>query len=315
MRYIGDILTEIRERSHNQDFSVGTGTSSIEDVVEGVGNQLLLSFVNEGQTHLQSAIVNQCPTEFVVDSIVSVIGGQEEYSIPDNMFVNNRLVSVQYSQNGQAREYYNLSPRSLRDRYTDVGSHPSWYIRRSGKILLNPIPTSSQGTLRIEYYRELDHLQLRAGTITSVSGTTTLTAINITDDASVLENLINNVGDKYLCICDKDGLVKEYNIPYTSYSAGAFTMASHVRTGTETIVAGDYITVGKYTTTHSDLPFSTERFLVSYGALMALKLDSSSDFKEEAEIMQLQKQDILDSFGDVDEDIHDFPILDHEEMM
>lgn len=314
MRYIGDILNSIRERSSNQDFDVGTSTSVIEDVVEGIGNQQLLEFVTEGQSHLQSAIVNTHPTEFVTHQDVRVVSGQEEYLIPDNVFVNNRLVSIQYSTTSEERDYYPLVQRPLRDRFTDTSTHAEWYIRRSGKILLNPVPLSTTASIRIEYYRELDRLQLRAGQVSAVTESAgQITALSI-GTSSDLPNLINNIGDKYLCICDKDGNVKEYNIPYTSYDSGtgAFTLPAHTRTGLTTITTSDYITVGRYTTTHSDLPFSCERFLVAYGSMMALKTDGSADWTDEVQVIQTMKQDIVDSFGDVDEDIKLFPILDGE---
>lgn len=313
MRYIGDLLTQVRERSHNQEYTIGSGTSSIEDVVEGVGNQQLIEFVNEGQTHIQSAIINAHPVEFVVSKEINIVPNQEEYSIPDNVFVNNRLVSVQYTSTGNAIDYYRLPPRPLRDRFTDITSHPSWYIRRSGKILLNPIPTTGVGKIRVEYYREADRLALRAGKISAITDNGTISALTVgtSDD---LPNLISNIGDKYLCICDKDGNVKEYNVAYTSYNngTGVFSGISHARTGTETITTDDYITVGKYTTTHSVLPINCERFLISYGTLMALKLDSSADWQDELAVMQSIKADIIDSFGDMDEDVKDFPVLDSE---
>lgn len=311
MRYVGDLLTDVREASHNQEYSIGSGTSTIEDVLEGIGQQQLLRFLTEGQTHIQSAIINQHPVEFVTSKEIDIVSGQEEYSVPDNLFVNNRLISVQYSHTGNARDYVKLPAKGLRDRFTDESSHPSWYIRRSGKILLNPIPTSSVGSIRVEYYRELDRLQLRAGEITSITDNGTISALSI-DTSSDLPNLISNIGDKYLCICDKDGEVKEYNVAYTSYnsSTGAFSGISHERNGASAISSGDFITVGRYTTTHSDLPVNCERFLVTYATMRALKLDSSSDWQTEAEVLRMIKQDVLDSFGDMDEDVRSYPVLD-----
>jgi hypothetical protein len=241
-----------------------------------------------------------------------MVNNQEAYDIPDNVFVNNRLISVQYSTTGQERDYYTLSQRPLRDRFTDINSHPSWYIRRSGQILLNPIPTTSVGKMRVEYYRELDRLQLRAGQVSAVTESSgQITALSI-GTSGALSNLISNVGDKYLCICDKDGTVKEYNVEYTSYDSGtgAFTLPAHTRTGTTTITTDDFVTVGRYTTTHSDLPNNCERFLIAYGSLLALKTDSSQDWQDEVQVMQTMKADIIDSFGDVDEDITDYPVLD-----
>lgn len=314
MRYVGDIITPVRKRTANLDLTLGSSTSVIEDVSEGIGDQSILEYINDAQDHLQALIVNSYPREFVASKVIQVVANQEEYEIDDNVFVNNRLITVKYSSTGNARDYYRLTPQPLSRRNTDTNTDPSFYIRRNGKILLNPIPTNSAATIRPEYYRELDNLQVRAGVITARTlSATQLTALTIST-SSDLPNLISNAADKYLCICDKDGVVQMYNVPYTSYDSttGVFTLSAFTFASGETAAVGDYITIGKYTTTHSGLPNNCERYLKVYAQLRMLQTDSSLDWKDEANELAKIETDIMDSFGDTDEDVQDFPVLDDD---
>lgn len=314
MRYVGDIIIPVRKRTANLELTLGSSSSVIEDVTEGIGDQSILEYLNDAQDHLQAIIVNSFPKEFVASKTISVVANQEEYTIPDNVFVNNRLITVKYSPTGNARDYYRLPPQPLSRRNTDTNTDPSFYIRRNGKILLNPIPTNASATIRPEYYRELDNLQVRAGQVTARTlSATQLTALTIST-SSDLPNLISNSSDKYLCVCDADGVVKMYNVPYTSYASGTgvFTLNAFTFASGETVAVGDYITIGKYTTTHSALPNNCERYLKVYAQLRMLQTDSSQDWKDEASELSRIESDILDSFGDTDEDVHDFPVLDDD---
>lgn len=318
MRYVGDIITAIRNRTGNQQFTIGSDTTVVEDVQEGIGNQTILEFINEGQAQLQASIINTHPVEFVVSKEISIVANQEEYSIPDNVFINNRILNMQYSHDGQAKNYVDLEQLSIENRNTDTCTHPTGWIRRSGNILLTPIPLATSAKIRPEYYRELDQLQVRAGTldgglVTLPFGTEeVITADTLSlDVADDLPTLIDNVVDKYLCIVDKDGNVVEYNIPYTAYNSttGDFTHPAHTRTGTTSldITGNQFVVIGRYATTHSDLPNHCERYLKAYAQMRVMALDSNVDIQQEEYELQRIEASIVDSFGDVNEDVQYFP--------
>lgn len=305
MRYIKELLTQARRQTGNETFS---STS-------GISQDTLLEYVNDAQDHLQAVIVNKFPIEFVVQKIISVVSGQEEYTIDDNVFVNNRLLSLQYSTSGLAADYYSLRQKSVRDRITDTDTHPSFYIRRSGKILLNPIPSTSTGKLRVEYYRELDTVDIVRGNVssTTLSGAN-LVDITLADDSDLDTAGLSEIGGtrvKYICFNNNFGEVTDYAIPILSYNSSNRVLTLDTTTPYPVSASpGLRVTLGKYSTTHSKLPENCERYLKAYLVMKILMQDSSADVGEATSELSKIEQDILSSFGDVSEDLEHFPVLD-----
>lgn len=313
MRRIEQLITLVRERSRNSDFSTDSSTG---EVLSGISTSQILQFFNEAQDQLQAAILSSYPNEFIEEATLAIIGGTEEYTIPDRVFINNKIVSVEYRRGSNLADYCPLDRLSFRDRNTMRGE-PEYYIPRSGKIMVNPIPQSSQGDLRVMYYRELDDLDVRRGTVASVTyAAPALTALTLSTTGD--DNLALADAD-YLCVNDRYGNVTMYNIPVSSYDAvtgivsivgGSFT----ADTG-ETIAAGSYVTIGKYTTTHSKLADNCERFLVLYAQKRLLTLDESNTSVEEDAELQQVKTDILNSYADEARDPDVIPIMDEEIMV
>jgi len=316
MRYVGDLITAARKPSANLALTLGTSTSVIEDVSEGIGDQTILEYMNEAQDHLQAVIVNLDPADFLAEKIIDVVAGQEEYTINDQLFAGNRIKNVEYSYSGQLRDYCDLPQRSIRDRNTDTDTDATFYIRRNGKVLLNPIPRTGRAKIRVNYFRELDDLQVRAGQIDSVtesSGEITALSLDISDDN---ENILSNSTDKFVTIVDKEGSIIEYNVAYTDYntSTGDLTLdGNHTRTGTTTITTSHYVVVGKYTTTHSGLPDNAERYLITHAIMRILQQDSSQDWRDIGSVLGRMESDIVDTFGDT-EDVQEFPVKDWDAM-
>ena len=135
--YIGKLIEQIiRPKTGNTSYSVNSSTG---ETTEGISNNLIVSFVNDALAFLQSRIIAVYPGEFVEEDIQNTVVDQEEYTIDDNVFLNNKFISVEFSRTGNLDDYYPLPPASLHERRTSSGV-PYQYIRRNGKILLNPIP-------------------------------------------------------------------------------------------------------------------------------------------------------------------------------
>jgi len=308
VKYIGKIIDIAREEASNED--VGDN--------DGISNSTVIGFANEAQAIIQMAIVNNAPVEFVVQKIIT-LSGNEEVTIPDRLFVNNRFLTVEFCSTGNAGDYYKIPAKTMHERRSVSGDSPSFYIRRSGKLLLNPIPSS--GFLRVNYYRQLDDLDIRRGIVSSVAGTgvigdaLTQIELNTSGNPSVSTDLDALGPGDYLCINDKDGIVKTYNIPVTSASSstGIIIVPSFILgTGDVLPVVGDYVTIGEYTTTHSKLINEAERYLQGYMVYKMQKLDSSVDVKDSLLILGSLEEEIIDSFGDTSEDIELFPVFDQE---
>lgn len=302
MRYVGHLITAIRQRTDNEDFSEDASGNT----TEGISPEMILEFMNDGQLNLQSEIISVYPVSFIAEAEINIVANQESYTIPDNLFINERILSVQYSHSGDTSDYAPLDQRPLRERITSTASSPGYYIRRSGTILLNPIPTGG-GKIRVEYYRQIDKLDIRRGKITAATTSTIVLENDSNLDANELGNLVD--GD-YICIVDKYGVVQDYAVEVTSYTSGTRTL--NIPTTTLTGGAGDYVVIGKYATTHSPLPDTAERFIKLYAQYRMLQKDSSQDATEELQEVERAKIDVINVFANPDEDVHFIPTLDVE---
>lgn len=299
--YVGQLITDIiRPKTGNTETSVNATTGA---TTEGISTTLITSFINDALAFLQSRIIAVYPNEFTAESVQNTVAGQEEYSFTDNVFLKNKFISVEFSRDGSLDYYYPLPPASLHQRDTSRG-RPYQYIRRNGKILLNAIPDSSQYGLRVNYYRALDKLDVRRGKITSAGSTSIVLANDSNLDAFGLANA------QYICTVSSLGVVKDYNIPITSYTSGTRTLAFASQTVTAT--ANDYVVIGKYTSTH--LPADKPDRMLDYCKVFAQarihNTDSSTDeINEMAEVRNILT-DIVDQFTEMTEDIQDVPIID-----
>lgn len=306
MRYIGKIVDTVRERTSNDTFT----EDATRTTTAGISTNLILEFLNEAQEHLQASIVSLYPEEFTGQKIVSVTASTEAITVPDNVFINNKIIAVEYSHTGLVADYERLPQKTLIERDTSTAVDPSFYIRRGAELLLNPIPTTTRGTVRITYYRALDRLEVRRATISARTLTATqLTALTLSTTGDYATDLQSA---DFLCVNDKNGVVTMYNIPITSYdpSTGVVTLSAFTFASGETAAVSDFVTIGQYTTTHSKLPWTCERYLKLYAQLRTLKKDSSDDALLEDHDLTRMEESILTAYATVDEDLHEIPILD-----
>ncbi len=287
MKYVGDIITNsIRPDTRNEDYNTTTGIKQDD----------ILRYVNYAQERLQSLILATCPGTFQEDELISIVSGQEAYSIPDRVFAGERIVSIEYSPTGQVRDYYKLRERGISYRNTNTSSDPAFYIRRSDGFLLNPIPTKSSSSVRVTFERQLDTLSFRLATAGSVSGAT----LNFSaEDTSFVYNLSNA---RYVCVSDKDGNVMLYNGLISTYNAGvslvlAANVSTYLATGYTTgDLAGGYLTFGKYSTTHSKLKDICERYLEVYPQVKMFSRDASETRNASADELNTIEKDILATY-------------------
>ena len=300
MRYVGSLITRIRERTDNLGFS----EDSSGNITEGLSDNLILDFLNDAQDYLQSRIISVYPNIFTAEALLSMVANQEAYSIDDNLFIGNKYISVHYSIDGQTRNYVRLPQKTIAERMTTSALHPLFYFRLDGQFYFNPIPSAAGGKARIVYYRELDNLDIRRGTISSASGVSIVLA-----NDTVLNN--NALGDaEYVCVVDKNGDVQDYNLEVSSYDSGTRTItlaSSHTFVGG----ANDYVVLGQYASTHSDLPPNCERYLRVYAQKRVLNKDSSIDAVAEEAELQMMEREILESFSEISQDITEIPTLDY----
>lgn len=301
-RLIDYLIKQARAESENEEYGSNYGIQDSE----------FIEFLNDAQFRLQNKIVAQHQNVFVEEKEITAVASQEAYNIPADSFLDNKVSNVEFSSSGVEDDYYTLRLGTFSSRTPGVEGYPKFYIRKSGKILLAPKPDASGGLIRMNYVRRVKALDKRRATVASAtldSGTRSITALTldtITDsiDASSLNE------HNYICIVDRNGNMKMANIEIDSINSGTgvvtVTSGFTYESG-ESIVAGDYVVGGRFTTTHSELPDACERYLIKYAAFKALKRDSSVDAGEAAAELSEIENDIITAYSEMTDDITYIP--------
>jgi len=306
-RIVDRLIDQVRRETENEDVS---STSGIQDIE-------FLQYLNDAQDRLQSLITATHPTVFVKEKIVDVIVDTEIYDIPEDAYKENAVTTVEYSPSSNIEDYYHIEQTTMKRRDTAVQGFPVTYIRRSGQVLLQPRPQQA-GSLRLNYIKRIDRLDKRRGVVAVAlldDSTRTITTLEF-DPSSSNPALDANtlLEDNYLTICDRDGKPTMRNIPIDAIDAGTGVVtvsAGFTYEEGESISVGAYPVSGKDARTHSELPRMCERYLIAYASWKILKRDSSVDFAEQqSELLQMEN-DIVNSFADIDDDVHFVPTLNH----
>lgn len=310
-RRVDRLIDHIRSITENDTVN---STTDIED-----GE--ILEFINEAQHRIQSKILAQHPRVFIKETTISGVQDQEEYDLPSDVYLASKVVAVEYTEDtGSDKTYSKLRPGYERDRRSDLSGFPCKYIRRDkldsdvGSILLSPRPSSSSGTIRVTYVQRMDELDKRRGIISAVTDSgTQITALTLDVSGNPPIDSTDLDNHDFICVVSKTGAMKMRNIQFDSIdtSTGVVTLTSnHTYSSGESIAVGDYIVGGKDTSTHSRLPRNVERYLIQFAAWKIFKRDSSTDSAEQLQELLAIESEILESFGEIQEDLHEIAIID-----
>jgi hypothetical protein len=303
-RYIADLIDDVRLSTENTDFS---------DTI-GIKDSEFLRYLNDAQYRIQNLIIQQHPQVFTAETTLSVVGQQEAYDLPRKSYMGNKVSQVEYNYNTTGNRYfYPLRPASLYERDPNASGDPVKYIRRGGQILLKPVPQSSTGQLRITYVEKLPKLDLKRGSVASVTLDTsarTITSLflDVSTD-SVDAALTGNV--TRVSFCDEEGNVTMSNVKVTliNSSTGEVTVdPAFVYDEGETISVADRITVGKFSNTHVMLDDIVERYLIAYATFKILQRDSNiTDLGTQQQVLLEMENEIVAAYADVSDDIVEIP--------
>ena len=303
MRSVYRLVESVRQQTENEEFN---------NEFIGISDDEIIRYLNDAQYNIQALITNKHPRAFINEVVINTVSGQEEYALPTDCFLGNKVHNVEFSATGRPEDYYSLEQETIKSRISGVDGSPTKYIRMSGKILLVPQP-SSGGKLRINYVQRLRELDKRQAKVSDTSANTTSLRLNF-DGAALTTDTDSLEKHEYLCIVDKLGKSLASNLSIIRSDTGrvdsdfirvelpeeTFTMPSN----TDVYVVG-----GLDTTTHSSLDISVERYLISYAAFKVLKRDSSVDSVEAAQELSAMAQEIVSSYSLITDDIQYIPQL------
>lgn len=246
--YVGEFISKIRQRTGQTRYAVDASGNP----TEGIPQATVIDFINEAEQFLQAAVVATQTTLCDVSEDIDLVANQQSYTLTDNIHFGNQIRNVQYSFDGEERNFRDLP--QLRDEYRRAHSvsDPYGYIRRGSSIDLVGIPSRAGGVLRVWFPRQWDEINFRIGQITSKNATPT-TEITLDND-SYLDALALATCERF-CIVNLYGTVLDYDCQATSYNSGTrvLTIPSQTLVGT----TGHFLVLGRFSTTHLDVALPT----------------------------------------------------------
>lgn len=301
MRLVDKLIKQIRRHTENDN-----NNAIVDDEI--------LQYINDAQERLHGVVTAKHPRVFTEEKVYDLVRGQAEYTIPVNAFLDNKILNVEYSHTGRTDDYYPLEPITLKER-TNYDGYPVNYIRKTNKIILDPIPDGVGEKIRVNYVKRMPHLDKRRAVVdlaTLDSSTNSITSLTFSTSGSTPIDADAFEDVEYICIVDRFGNFKMRNIPVSevSTSTGAVTIdAGFTYDSGESISPGDYVVVGEDSSTHSPLPRNCERYILAYASWKLFKRDSSADYAEQQSELLAMEDDIVNSFADVDEDYTRIPVF------
>lgn len=307
MRYVGKLIDHVGRHTENPRDQV---TSEA-----GISDEDFLEYANFAQSRLQAAILRAYPHSTVFDDeyTQSVTSGTKSYPVSSgDALYGNKCRYCEYSDSGRSDDYWALRYSDIRELGAGAGS-PTTYALRNGNVILGDIPNRS-GYLRTVFPRRLDSLDLRRGRVeTKTDNGTYFTQITLADDSDLDADALTAA--EYLCVNDKRGVVTYYSLPVYSYDSASRIVtldSSSALLTAGTIAVGDYVTVGKFSTTHSKLEDPAEKYLLSYMSWKIFKRDSSTDAVEENSELASMEEEIVAVYGSASLDAQNIIISDPE---
>lgn len=314
MRRTDQLITQARLVSRNAANADGTYAISDNEV---------LQYLNDAQDRIQNLIssTKNVAKIFVTQEVITLVANQEAYSLTDRVLLNKQIEQVEFSSTGSLTDYVILEKLNFFNRDTNTSNYPRGYIKRGNQILVQPTPSTSGGTLRVTYERELDDLDIPRAAIAVITGGTSSEFVSLTLDTTI--NVYEGTTPgwpniQYFCVVDAFGARKCFNILVGGYDAGTNILLPNPGpfpyTSRDTqIFIGDIAVFNKYTTTFSQLPDSCERYLIHSAAAELLHRDSSNDYRAQAEKVSIMEEDILTAMASQTSEVQYIPQMDRWE--
>lgn len=275
---------------------------------KAISDDECLIYLNDAQDRLQHLISakKNIAKIFSTQQIISIVADQESYAIPDRLLLNKQIDQVEYSVDGTLGNYVLLQKVELFNRDTNSSMYPWSYFKRGGEIFLQPLPSTSQGTIRVSYERELDDLDIPRGVVSAIgSGTSTQFAtLTLNSTANSYETTTPGWSTQQYCsIVSSLGVRKCFNVLIGIYDTGTNVITPspspfiYDTQNDSQIAVGDVAVFDKYKTTFSQLPDTCERYLIHYLAMELFNRDSANDYGKQSERVAEMEQDILEALA------------------
>lgn len=261
MRRLEYLLKAVRRSTDN------VNTAAIQD-------SEFIEYYNDGQKLIQNLIFKsnvKCDLfRGIRDYPLSADGN---YTLPDDIFAVNALYLVQISNDQQ---YWRSIDRE------DLNSRVSGYSVRDNILT---IMANTATTVRVHYFKALPKFDKRWGQISIINANVSLVVATGDASASDVDDLIT--------IVDANGLVIKSGLQTLSINAAGTVFGLADTSG---IAVGQYITMGKGSTTVSGLPDATEPYLQDYVRKRLYGRNVYNDGDKQEMFTDEQKQELIRLF-------------------
>lgn len=309
MRRVDELITVVRSQTDNVNY----GDS------EGISQNEFVELLNDAQTNIFLKILSEVPDTSIFDAeaTVSLVADTRGYGDSSRWGIKNAVRFVEFSPTGQEQDYYFLDARSIKELTRYPASYPSTYSVQNGLVLVSPMPSSSQGSLRITYVKRPDTLDIRRARVDSTStnygGYATVVLDTDFDIDAFFETASGNSQyvPFYFSVCNDYGVSQFYAVECQLYDTSTKTMTINVATSQLTdgvISPTNWITLGKYSSTNSSLPEEFERYLIAYATVEILKRDSSKDAQDWRAKLKELEGNLIALAQDSTRDVCEIPI-------
>lgn len=295
IRRVENLILDSRVETENEEFTDNTGIQDDE----------FIRYFNDAQEDLQSAIARAHQNVFIAEAIRDVVVNQEAYALPDDIYLDNRISAVWFSDTGSSKDRRRLQAGSMIERVFDKTQNPALYIRSTNELILTPVPGQSVANgLFFNYVRRLSKIDKRRGQVLSFATSgNALTALTLDPDAELDADAL--LEENYLSVVNRDGDRQMQRIPFTeiNQATGVVTLVPgfEFKAG-ESIAVGDYVVRGRFGANRSEMPTNVERYLIAYTNWKILKRDSSTDSAEQSEELRAMRGEIVNLFNEIDDD-------------
>ena len=248
-RRIEHLIREVRQNTDTLDSNA-------------ISDDEIISYFNDGQQNAQALIhlANGGANIFIKSAIIQILSSTSQYDLPYDIYAVNSVTSVNI--NGNAGTF----PLSLVD-FKERGSVGGYSVLRD-KIILSA--TQTNRLMQVWYQAKVPTLSKRVSKVTAIDTVANTITVDI---ANIAVDDFQDLSD-YVSTVDKFGNITAQSLYIDSYDLGSATLTLEgdfteiLDLAGESLLAGtsvgDYVTIGRTSTSHSELPRELEPTLLFY---------------------------------------------------
>lgn len=262
-RYINQIIRDVRVLGNSVEYGTNYGISSEKCEI----------LLNSAISKHYADIINTNKNVFIKDEVFTLTAGVDTYVLPTASAWNISILSVQEKRS--ETNYYPVRETAyqLQGQQPTNASNYSYHLE-NGNLVFSPKPRGT-ATFRIKYQESpprlarkvatVDDITLEAELVVGFSYALTNTS-NTVDDVTN-EATFNNQIEKFINIVSPDGIRRISNLPYLKLLGSVISYPVNMNydfTNIDTVQKGDYVCLGRMTTTHSPFPSETTPYLKAF---------------------------------------------------